>query len=260
MNILSKMKHYAPYFFIVILLILPAIILLYFIINRPQVTELTANTNSSAGSIKLQPTKAENKKEIICLDPGHGGKDVGASYRKINEAEINLKVAKKMKAILEGQDYIVYLTRESDLTIIKKDRAKYCNSIDADIMVSVHHNSYESDKTVDYGTALYYKDEDQALAGSIVDSICLKLGVKNQGIAKFDNSLLWVAKMPAAMSEGFFITNRDEYAKLTSSDSRLDDEAEAISEGIVGYFEHPDKVVSQISNSSLEIYRADLGD
>ncbi|MFA7253878.1 MAG: N-acetylmuramoyl-L-alanine amidase [Patescibacteria group bacterium] len=199
--------------------------------------------------------------EKVCLDPGHGGRDVGASYGQIYENEINLEVALKTKSILEDRGFTVYMTREDDSSVAKRDRAKYCNSVKADILVSIHHNSYQADRTVDYSTTLYFKDSDQSLASNILITVSDKLGTKNQGISKFDNSLLWVAEMPAALSEAFFLTSRDEYSLVTSANSsRLSDEAEGIASGIVNYFTNPELAKASINDDSLMIDRTDFED
>ncbi|MCX6808284.1 MAG: N-acetylmuramoyl-L-alanine amidase [Candidatus Berkelbacteria bacterium] len=227
--------------------------------NKSETANSTSNQNS--GSAILESETLAAKKQIVCLDPGHGGSDTGATYGKISESDINLTVALKVKAILGDLGYQIYMTRSDDSFVAKRARAAYCNSVNADILVSIHHNSYETDHTVDYDTALYYKDSDQLLASSLLNSTSAELNIKDQGIAKFDNSLLWIAKMPAALSESFFITNKGEYSSLISNSStRLSDEAKGIATGIVNYFVNPEQIKTLVSQDSLIIDRTDLGD
>ena len=212
----------------------------------------------SSSYVDTASNTLEKKEEIICLDPGHGGKDLGASNGNINESEINLAVSQKVKTLLENDGYTVTMTRNDDTFIAKRSRAAYCNSINADILVSIHHNSYESDDSVNYATALYYKDSDSLLANSLLDSVSDNLDIKNQGISKFENSLLYIAEMPAALIEGFFITNSNYYYNLLDSDSTiLNNEATAIAEGIENYFEDPDNIPISANNNSLYIDRND---
>ena len=106
-------------------------------------------------------------------------------------------------------------------------------------MVSIHHN-YFTDSSVDYDSSLYYKPQDLALATSIVGATSSKLGLSNNGVASFQDGVLWESTMPAALSEGFFITDDAEYAKLTAPGStRLADEAVGITAGITAYFANP---------------------
>lgn len=138
-----------------------------------------SDSPDSFGVISQKTSIASNKKmEKICLDPGHGGKDLGADYGKIIESKLNLEVAKKVQAILEADGYTVYLTRTDDSFVAKRSRAVYCNTVQADILVSIHHNTYTDDTSVNYSTALYYKAEDKNLAGSLLASVAQKSNCK----------------------------------------------------------------------------------
>lgn len=195
---------------------------------------------------------------VVCLDPGHGGNDVGAIYKKLYEANVNLIVAKQVKSLLEKDGYTVYMTRSDDSYVAKRARSAYCNSVNANILVSVHHNTYESDHSVNYSTVLYYKDSDQLLASSILNSNSELLGIESKGIAKFNNSLFWTADMPSILSEALFMTSTSEYSQISKPDSpRLAAEASSIATGIRNYFEKPEEITASISNDSLTIDRVD---
>lgn len=89
------------------------------------------------------PTKGYT---TIVIDPGHGGKDSGAvGLRQTEEKDITLKVGLKLKELLSKQPGVrVLMTRERDVFIELEERAKYANSHDADLFVSVHVNSHPS--------------------------------------------------------------------------------------------------------------------
>lgn len=194
----------------------------------------------------------------VCLDPGHGGNDIGASYGTVSESKINLIVALKIRDRLENLGYKVYMTRTTDEYVAKRDRAYMCNDYKADIMVAIHHNAYDTDTSVDYGTALYYKASDLLLASNILDATSNKLSVKNQGMSKFNDSQLWLATMPATLTEAFFITNSSEYRQIKVANSaRLSDEAEAIATGIDKYFTNPKEAGTTVDSGSLIIDRID---
>ena len=213
---------------------------------------------TASSIVKSTVTQIFPPKKIVCLDPGHGGNDVGATYGKVHESDINLSVALQTKTILEKDNYKVDMTRADDSYVAKRSRAVFCNSVKADILVAIHHNSYDTDHTTDYSTALYYKDSDKLLASSLLNSVSSKLGTKNQGIASFNDSELWLANMPAALSEAFFITDKSEYADLLKSNpARLTDEATGLATGIVNYFTHPDQVQAPASSDSLILDRTD---
>ena len=204
--------------------------------------------------------KTYSKSQTVCLDPGHGGSDPGAPSNdgSISERDINLTVAQQVQKNLQNAGYQVFMTRTSnDQTLSNHDRYTYCNQQHATIMVSIHHNDFE-DSTVDYATALFYKDQDQALATSILDSVASKLKVQNDGIAQFDDGVLAESTMPAALSEGFFITSDAEYNQLTATNStRLNDEANAITAGIINYFTQPASKRPVINSNPQVIERDD---
>ena len=255
----KKINFKSKYTFLVLFILLAIGInfsLKYFILQKA--TE-NYQTNASQANTANTATETESSTaKSVCLDPGHGGNDLGANYGSVVESIVNLEVALNIKSLLEARGYKVYMTRSADEFVAKRDRAYFCNDKNSDILVAIHHNSYDSDSSVNYSTALYYKDSDQALAGNILDSISSKLETKNQGIAKFDDSELWIAKMPAALSEAFFITNKTEYQALKNNHSSLlTNEAEAIANGIDNYFSNSDKSYSSVNADSLIIDRID---
>lgn len=223
-------------------------------------TALThAHANLSPNSQSPQ-TKIYSKSQTVCIDPGHGGTDPGATTNDgtITERDINLTVANRVRSNLNKAGYQVFMTRTTnDTTLTNHDRYTYCNNQHATIMVSIHHN-YFGDSTVDYSTALFYKDSDQALATSILNSVAGKLNLQNDGISQFDDGVLSESTMPAALSEGFFITSDSEYNQLTASkSSRLNDEADAITAGITSYFNEPSAQRSVINTNPQVIERDD---
>lgn len=206
------------------------------------------------------PSALPAKTQTICLDPGHGGDDPGAtsSDGSITERDINLEVAQQVEQLLQTAGYKVYMTRTTnDETLSNHDRYTYCNNQHATIMVSIHHNDY-TDSTVDYSTVLFYKDQDQALASSILDSVASKLQTTNDDIAQFEDGVLSESTMPAALSEGFFITSDDEYSQLTAANStRLSDEAAGITAGVINYFTKPKASQPAINTNPQVIERDD---
>lgn len=84
----------------------------------------------------------ENDKIRVVLDPGHGGIDGGASSASKAEKYYNFEVAWHCKRILEKTGkFDVYLTRDSDIYKTLLERALTADSVNADIMLSLHFNS-----------------------------------------------------------------------------------------------------------------------
>ena len=231
--------------------------ILYFAFHRsasPTRSSITVEEKAN-NLLTSAATDKESMNYSVCVDPGHGGSDVGAEYAGLKESQINLSVSKFLQKDLENMGYTVYLTRIDDSFVEKRSRAEFCNNKNASILLSIHHNSYEEDGNVDYSTALYYKDSDQRLAGYILNSTSLALSLENKGISRFDNSLLWIAKMPATLSEAFFISNKNKQLSIKSNDYLLEAEAQALALGVKNYFESPNGAALTVDNNSLSISR-----
>lgn len=86
-----------------------------------------------------------NKTYTIVIDPGHGGKDVGAVDNGQREKEINLEVAKKLAARIKKnlKNVKVVMTREEDKYITLQERADIANSNKGDLFISIHTNSVD---------------------------------------------------------------------------------------------------------------------
>jgi N-acetylmuramoyl-L-alanine amidase len=90
----------------------------------------------------------KNREIRIVVDPGHGGKDLGAKgFHGSIEKEICLKVSKMVRreierfSKLQGLPIEVKLSRNEDEFIPLKERARLANVWGADLFVSVHANS-----------------------------------------------------------------------------------------------------------------------
>ncbi|WII72330.1 N-acetylmuramoyl-L-alanine amidase [Bdellovibrio sp. 22V] len=78
----------------------------------------------------------------IMLDPGHGGVDTGAVHGPAKEADLVLKVAQRVKALLEKDtQFKVTLTRHHDKNVTLPARVKMAEEAKADLFVSLHANA-----------------------------------------------------------------------------------------------------------------------
>ena len=90
-----------------------------------------------------ETNKPVNRKRIIVLDPGHGGKDpgaIGATY-KTYEKNITLAMGKELQKVLRNKGYIVYLTRDADIFIPLRQRIKIAQKYKANLFMSIHADS-----------------------------------------------------------------------------------------------------------------------
>ena len=107
-------------------------------IPKKDPTETPKNKESTPPQIDA---KKNEKKRIVVLDPGHGGKDCGAQVYKICEKNIVLDISQKLKSTLTKRGYRVIMTRDADKYISLRDRTKFANDKNADVFISIHANS-----------------------------------------------------------------------------------------------------------------------
>jgi N-acetylmuramoyl-L-alanine amidase len=78
----------------------------------------------------------------IVIDAGHGGHDPGAKANGLNESDLTLDVAIRLKKLLEKQPGIeVVMTRETDVFIPLEERTAIANREAADLFLSIHVNA-----------------------------------------------------------------------------------------------------------------------
>jgi len=111
--------------------------------TTPDGEQPVASTPPSSDQPVAPPSKTYT---TIVIDPGHGGKDAGATgKRRTEEKDITLKVGLTLRELLKKQPGIqVLMTRDRDVFIELEERAKFANSNNADLFVSIHVNSHPS--------------------------------------------------------------------------------------------------------------------
>jgi len=177
-----------------------------------------------------------NQKILICINPGHGGKDTGAiGPSGIMEKHVNLDIAFKLRDKLVGSGFKVIMTREDDTKKSLDEIVNFANTSNADIFVSVHNNSHTSREK--NGTETFYFSESPGsyyLAAYINSRTVEQIGTLNRGVKNSSFRELSNVKMTSALVEGAFISNPDEEAKLNDAGFR-DRIATGIYNGIVEY-------------------------
>jgi N-acetylmuramoyl-L-alanine amidase len=83
----------------------------------------------------------------IVIDAGHGGHDPGARSNGLNEADLVLDVASRLRTLLEKQPAIeVTMTRQTDVFIPLEQRTAIANREGADLFLSIHANASRNAK------------------------------------------------------------------------------------------------------------------
>ncbi|AFL82199.1 N-acetylmuramoyl-L-alanine amidase [Aequorivita sublithincola DSM 14238] len=96
-------------------------------------------------SFNTSTAQKNNKPFIVVLDAGHGGKDSGNRGNGFYEKDIVLDVTLQVGKLLEAQDNVkVVYTRKTDVFIDLYRRGPIANEVDADIFVSIHCDSHNS--------------------------------------------------------------------------------------------------------------------
>ena len=81
----------------------------------------------------------------VVLDPGHGGKDAGATgLRGLREKDVTLDVARRAAPALTEQGMEVMLTRDDDRLPTLEERTARANAFGADLFVFIHCNASET--------------------------------------------------------------------------------------------------------------------
>ena len=158
--------------------------------------------------------------KIILIDPGHGGKDVGTSYKDIYEKDINLSISLYLKEELEkyGANVIMTWLGDYDLSTPnasrrkKSDfdnRIKIANESNTDLVISIHQNYYKDSKYK--GTQIFYKSN-KDLSDYLQKNIN-----KDRKTKKISNTLYMYNKIKSdvLLIECGFLSNSSDRKKLT---------------------------------------------
>jgi N-acetylmuramoyl-L-alanine amidase len=174
----------------------------------------------------------------IVVDPGHvGQRDRGGTWKRgptgLREAEVNLRVARHLRAFLEAAGARVVLTRDEDRSLDLPDRAdllaraRAARDADADLLISIHHNASKS-PDANYTSVFYHSAAPQHPAslaaarhvlGGLSDALRLEshlpCGVLSDKLC-FENgfAVLREANVPAILTEASFHSNPAEEQRL----------------------------------------------
>ncbi|MEM8553907.1 MAG: N-acetylmuramoyl-L-alanine amidase [Pseudomonadota bacterium] len=92
---------------------------------------------------RAQPEIYDDGRFHVMLDPGHGGHDPGAQHGGIREADLVLRFANELRAILQNRDIRVSTTRDADRFVPLAERVAAATRAGADVFVSLHADAVE---------------------------------------------------------------------------------------------------------------------
>lgn len=101
---------------------------------------------------------ADASRPLVVIDAGHGGFDPGAGNDEASEKTVALKIALALRnRLLEDGGIRVALTRDTDRFIALADRPDIARRLGADLFVSIHADSADSDAA--RGASVYVLSE-----------------------------------------------------------------------------------------------------
>jgi N-acetylmuramoyl-L-alanine amidase len=221
------------------------------VIDRKQALLLLYSVVMLAGTLKVYGSGMASvfftptTKKIILLDAGHGGWDPGKiDARGRLEKDINLSIVKKLQKNLEIGGSFVFTTRITDTALSDgkrqdlDNRRELADTLRADMLVSVHQNSYP-DPSVRGAQVFYYgtSEKSKRLAECIQSRMMSSLNQNKKRAAKANDNyyMLKRTSIPAVIVECGFMSNASDSAKLVDNDYQ-EKIAWAIYMGITDYF------------------------
>ena len=168
----------------------------------------------------------------VIIDPGHGGHDLGGrSVRGLNEKDLALDTAKRLKKALEWRGFRVIITRKADYFITLGQRVAVSNGSSNSIFVSVHYN-WDRGSSGHGVETYYYLPRAARLAANVQRELPAAYGTRNRGVKQRGFYVLRKNRRPSILVECGFVSNPAENAALQSGSGRQKI-ADAIARGIV---------------------------
>ncbi|TMN23299.1 N-acetylmuramoyl-L-alanine amidase [Lentibacillus cibarius] len=146
------------------------------------------------------------------VDPGHGGADPGAQGNGMQEKDMTLDIAQRIRHLLTNDynDVYVRMSRTDDSSKSLSERTNEANAWGADYYLSIHCNSYNGaaqgyedyihSSLSDSSTTAHYQ-------GIMHNEITKVNQLSNRGQKKANFHVLRETMMPALLTENGFIDN-----------------------------------------------------
>lgn len=182
--------------------------------------------------------------KIIALDAGHGLKTAGkqtldGSRGVIKEWTMNDKVRDYIVDDLEEYD-VKFIYPDNNEGIVDESLKSRLNSYvnKADIMVSIHHNAYQSKWGNHTGVEVWADknatSNDMKFAQLVHDKLAKYTGLRARGVKKENWAVINQNKVTAILIEGGFMDSTIDYDVITSDEGQKA-YARAVSESIIEF-------------------------
>lgn len=200
-------------------------------------------------------------KKSVVIDPGHGGMDGGAvGCDGTPEKNINLDIGLVLREYLERKNIYCIMTRDDDRGLYEDDAAGGIRSLKtedmykrksimdeskADLVVSIHLNSFSEDRSVK-GAQVFYPDneseliveESKKLAETIQGRLNENINMDRDRteLGKDDVYIFKDARQPIVIIECGFLSNLEDLDNLKKTEYRKK-LVKNIGEGICKYMD-----------------------
>ncbi len=192
---------------------------------------------------------------VIAVDAGHGGYDGGAVGRKsgVQEKELNLDVALKLRDALMAQGASVVVTRDGDYALCDEDppmrkklqdmqrRAGLIDDGGAEMVLSIHMNEYASGSQS--GPQVFYRKGCAAgaeLAQVLQQRMNLLLDPPRKRAVNTGDYYILTLGIPSVLVECGFLSNATE-ERLLSDAAYRQRIADSVADGVLAYFALPER-------------------
>lgn len=168
----------------------------------------------------------------VCLDYGHGGRDLGACYGAKREADDVLAIGKIVAKHLRAKGVVVQETRKDDSFVSLASRCHIANKANYDYFISFHRNAYFPE--IASGTEVYVHPNGSPKARRLASRLqaCLvDFGYRDRGVKKANFYVLRGTRAPALLVEIGFIDNSVDNWRF---DRHMEEMAKRLAEEIVG--------------------------
>lgn len=204
------------------------------VVTLKRKTAYTITAEGNGNVLVIAVTDAPLRGHAVVIDPGHGGKDVGAiGPTGLMEKSVTLDIGLRVRRILVEDGIRVIMTRETDVFIELADRPKIARERGGTAFVSIHANA--NVRTAVNGSETYYLSPlSLSLAQMIQDELGRSLGLPSRGIKTANFLVLRENTMPSVLVEAAFISHVQEEARLREEGFR-ERIAVAIARGITRF-------------------------
>ena len=180
------------------------------------------------------------KGKVVVIDPGHGGKDVGAvGLAGTKEKDVNLLVSLQLQEELKKWGAKPVITRKTDTYDMDElgDRVRFGQKNRGDIFISLHSDAALNREATGF-TVYYYSPKGQTdllLAKTTQQGLKQYMQTKDRGVRSANFFVVKRNPVPSILIEMGFISNRVEEQELMNSEYQRD-VVEGTVQGVANYF------------------------